>query len=295
MDKKILILGGAGFVGSSIANQLYISGYSVCVCDNLSFGSKDNLLNDIWVRECDISELSTTFLNQFDVIVSAYCSNIIYSIDNPVETYLNNANKAIEVFSRFKNMIVYLSTSSIYGNTKHYPTYESEVPRTRNAYDTSKLIAESYLKARGEYIILRLSNVYGMVQNLSEYPGVIPRFISSKLDGEKAVIHGSGEDTRDYTYIDDVVRAVKSSIDSDIENEILNIGTGVETSLIELCELIGVEYSLSEERPIDGISRRCLNISEAKNKLDWKPFIDLKLGLGLTESWMRFQRSLKKS
>lgn len=289
MAKKVLVVGGLGFVGTNIVNRLVDLEYDVTSVDDLSFGYLKNHASKSNLNVTCFSLLPVDFINSFDTIIFSYCSNIIYAIDNPVKTFNNNSLKAIECFSKFKGKIIYLSTSSVYGNAENIPTKEDEPVSLRNAYDTSKYIAETFLKYRGDYTTLRLSNVYGEYQRPENpYCGVINRFIHNHLTKKETIIYDGGTDTRDYTYVQDVVSAVIKCVELPSLNTEINIGTGEETSLLDLIELIGItKYSFFPGRKIDGITRRCLDISKAKELLDWSPLVGIKEGIEKTSLWIK--------
>ena len=273
------ITGIAGFVGSNLANRMSSIGMEVSGCDNLKFGVKDNTFVPFEVKDFDQVKLSKD-----DVLIHCACDNIIYGIEYPVETFKTNALKSIELFRRFNGRIVYLSTSSIYGQASTLPTPESHPHNVYNAYDQSKLIAELFLKQRGNYTTLRLSNVYGVNQRPSNpYAGVIGKFVGLAKSGFSLPINGSGSQTRDYTHVDDVVDAIiRACLTISLETEI-NIGTGVETSVMDIALMVSdlseVQVVSIPERPIDKIHRRCLDISKADALLDWHPTISVKEGI----------------
>lgn len=283
MVKKILVVGSSGFVGSNVCGLLKDK-YSIKGVDDLSFGTQKNTF--VETVYCNASELTESFLNKFDVLISSFCSNLIYAGEFPNETYKNNLITSINLFSKFKGYIINLSTSSIYGNSEDLPMKETHPERTRNAYDTSKLIMERLLAERGNYTTFRLSNVYGEYQRPeSSYSGVVSKFVYSKLKGEKAVVYGNN--TRDYTYVGDVVNAVDLAIDNRLNTEV-NIGTGVETNTVDLARMVGVDYCISNEvRNIDGINRRFLDTNKAFDLLGWAPLVDLKSGFAKTEEWIK--------
>lgn len=289
MAKKILVLGSAGFVGANICLRLKDK-YEVHGVDNYSFGTSKNVFVDTTIA--DVKNLGYEYLNRFDIIVSSFCSNIIYAGNNPNETYKNNVLGALNCFGKFDGHVINLSTSSVYGNASVYPTPETEPEKTRNAYDTSKMLVEEFLKLRGNYTTLRLSNVYGEFQRPENiYSGVVCKFVYNYLKGEQCVVYGN--DTRDYTYVGDVVDAVELCIEKGFLNTEINIGTGKETSSMTLLELIGVNECVEKEpRNIDGISRRCLDISKAKELLGWKPKTTLSEGIEKTKQWIKENYSL---
>src|SRR5574343_89264 len=197
----IFVTGIAGFIGSNLANELHDRGYTVKGCDNLQFGYPDNLNDDIYCTRQGFEELSTDNINQFDTLVHCACANIIYSQENPIDTFKTNALKTIQLFERFEGKIIYTSTASVYGNAESLPTKEIDPLNVYNAYDQSKLISEYYLQKRGNYTTLRLSNVYGKNQRPENpYAGVVAKFIECIKNCDPVNIIGDGLDKRDLTY-----------------------------------------------------------------------------------------------
>jgi nucleoside-diphosphate-sugar epimerase len=291
MAKKILVLGAAGFIGTNICERLmYNESYYLVGIDNLKFGCKmPNVHDNFDFIVGDINTMDINYVNNFDIVISSYCSNIIYASKHPVDTYINNVIKFINTLSKYNGKIINLSTSSLYGNPKYFPTPEISITNTSNAYDTSKYIIEEYLKIRGNYTTFRLTNVFGKYQRPeSEYSGVISRFIYNKYLKKDVIVNGNGEDTRDFNYVSNVIDAIISAIEKDSFNTEINIGTGKEISinkLLSILEIKDIEYVA--KRKIDGISRRCLDISKAKELLGWEPKISLAEGLELTGKWIK--------
>jgi UDP-glucose 4-epimerase len=241
--KSVFITGICGFVASNVANKLYKLGYDVSGVDNLQFGFKENLDHDITWHQLgighDVFIHKDKVLNRFDVLLHMACANIIYGMDHPIETFKTNALDSINLIEKFAGQIVYTSTSSVYGNADQIPTHEDSRPAVSNAYDQSKLILERYLRLRGNFTTLRLSNVYGKNQRPENpYCGVIGKFIDAAFKGNPMQVYGDGVSTRDFTYIDDVVDAIIMAIDQDPKNTEINIGTGIETSTVELTNII---------------------------------------------------------
>ncbi len=290
---KILITGGMGFVGSNIANTLNDK-YDITVVDDLSFGSKKNLKRDVFKLVIDFNDLSQEFLDQFDVLVHCATANINFAITKPIETFKINALNTINLFSRFKGKIVYTSTSSVYGSSKTLPTKESEPKNVYNAYDQSKLIAEQYLQLRGNYTTLRLSNVYGKNQRPENtYAGVVGKFLFQAMKRIPITVYGDGKATRDYTYVDDVVKAVDLCIEQDAKNKEYNVSGYNEFSskdlVKEIVDAVGEPYNVEhlKNRPIDKISRRLLDSTLIKEDMGWEAEVDLKDGLKKTYKWVK--------
>lgn len=278
----ILVTGCAGFVGSNLCNHLKRPFLGI---DNLQFGYKENLNKEVnWIT-LNFNDI-VHCINEFDILVHLACANIIYAQNYHIETFKTNALDTIKLFQRFKGKIIYTSTSSIYGNASEFPTKETSEDKVSNAYDQSKLIAELFLRQRGNYTTLRLSNVYGKNQRPNHpYSGVIGKFIGQAKEGKPMTIFAKGTSTRDYTYVEDVVSAIKKAIDLPALNTEINIGTGVETDTIDLAHLISdlmdkvINVDFYPARTIDGIKRRCLDISRAKELLKWEPEYNLERGL----------------
>lgn len=296
----IFLTGAAGFIGSNIFNDRRIKECGVIGCDDLSFGYSSNVHITCGEKflEKDFNNLTNVELNSCDILIASHCSNIIYSQDNPVETFKNNALNTIRLFERFKGKIIYLSTSSVYNNASQIPTKEDSPIHCVNAYDTSKRIAELYLQKRGNFTTLRLNNTYGINQRPdSPYAGVLGKFIQCALDDKPMTIYGDGTDTRSYTCCDDVVSATIKAIGLPALNEEANIGSPEEISAMDLCRLVWkivdkpVQYSIAKPRQIDSIKRRALDCTKAKELLGWEAKISLEEGIKKTILWQEDVRN----
>lgn len=291
---RIYISGILGFVPSNLANKLHDLGYYVSGCDNLFTGVPANLNPGISYQEMDFKDITEEVINKYDVLVHMACKNIIYCQKNPIDTFKTNAFESIKLIEKFNGKIVYTSTSSVYGQADVIPTTEDCPENLSNAYDQSKAILEKYLQLRGNYTTLRLSNVYGPNQRPENpYCGVVGNFINRIINNEPVTINGDGNDTRDYTFVDDVVRSIIIAIDKSPKNTEINIGTGKETSAFNLAVQIGnilgkvPNINFVGKRSIDKINRRCLDISKASKLLGWSPMINLEEGLQKTIEWQR--------
>lgn len=293
---KVCLTGGAGFIGSNLAHKMSAFNYDYTVVDSLQFGFEKNLPVGCNFINKDIKDLDEEFLNQFDILIALHCSNIIYAIKNPIDTFINNVVSTISAFNKFKGKIIYCSTSSVYGVADQYPTKEDAKINLSNAYDSSKYAVELYLKERGNYTTLVFTNTYGERQ-LPENPycGVLSRFVDRALADEALEIYGDGLQTRDMTYVGDVIEAILLAIISKPLNDRINIGTGIETTVEELCTKVWkaidrpAQLIRLEPRKIDGITRRCLDNSKAKQLLGWTPLVTLDEGIKKTIEWLRTQ------
>jgi len=228
--KKIILTGCAGFVGSNVTRELVRRNYDVLGVSNFSFGDKRNLSYEIKCFHGDFVDVPVNQLNEYDVLIHMATSNIQYAMNSPFETFLNNAANTIKLFNKFKGKIVYTSTASVYGQADNFPTREDAEIRCTNAYDISKHVAELFLEQRGNYTTLRLSNVIGRGQFPHyKYGGVVPRMIDAALNSEPIQIIGAGNQTRDYTYVDDVVSAIMLATEQDAKNCAVNISSSLET------------------------------------------------------------------
>lgn len=294
---NICLWGCKGFIGSNLFLRLYadkkinIVGY-----DDLSFGDDRNGFFTYFQKDISVLE-DEEYLNRFDVIILSYCSNIIYAQDHVIETFKNNALTALRLLDKFKGKVINLSTSSVYNEATIFPTPETAELHTYNAYDSSKLIVELFLKQRGNYTTLRLSNVFGTYQRSSNpYCGVVSRFFDDAMNDRSVKIIGNGSQSRDFTYVDDVVDAVEMAVNQEAKNTEINIGTGEETLIrnlaVEIFRCIDKipKYEFVHKRSIDTIDRRCLDITKAKELLGWIPKHLLYQGLAKTYEWIKSEK-----
>lgn len=286
---RILITGAAGFIGSNLCNHFDQIGIDYCGVDNLSFGYEDNLINKENLCKFGFEKMDEVDVNNFDVLVHLACANIIYAQTNQVDTFRHNALNTFHLFRSFKGKIIYTSTSSVYGQADVFPTDENSAIRLSNAYDQSKYLSELYLQLRGNFTTLRLSNVYGNNQRPDHpYSGAVGKFIHCAMQKKPFLINGDGTATRDYTHVSDVLSAIMSAIEKPALWEAVNIGTGRETTGLKLAYMIsdemGVPFNVTftDNRSIDIIQRRCLDIRKAERLLSWHPKVKLENGLKLT-------------
>jgi UDP-glucose 4-epimerase len=280
---KIYITGVAGFVGSNLADKLLADGHTVGGCDNLQFGVRSNVPDGVIFKEVGIHEIHYD-INNYDILIHCATANIIYGMSEPINTWITNTVDTIELFKAFSGKIVNISTSSIYGNSAVIPTPETVAPSLTSAYARSKYASELFIQERGNYTTLRLTNVYGKNQrHNSPYSGVIGKFIGRLRAGEPIQLIGDGSQTRDFVYVDDVCEAILLAAINHPLNTEINIGTGIQTSLLEVASLCleyfdgGIEHI--QQREIDNITNRALDCSKAKELLGWKPKTSLSEGI----------------
>ena len=306
-DKKVLVAGGAGFVGSNLVKKLSEEGALVTVLDDLFTGDYSfiaGLPNTTFVKGSVTDyDLVEDLMKKAHIVFNLAARNIIVATKRPREDFNVNAGGMLNILIAAKkhgiDRIVYTSSASVYGNPRYLPINEDDRINILNPYAASKLSAENYCMAFYEsygvpVTILRYSNVYGINQSPSNpYCGVVSKFFSCVLNGSPPKIHGDGEQTRDFTFVDDAVDATMlAALSSKVVGEILNVGTGKETSVKHLADLI-IELSGKDIRPItidrrdiDNLRRRVLNIEKIRRNLRWIPYITLEEGLYKTYQWL---------
>jgi len=302
---KIIVSGGAGFIGSHLTDKLIEKGHNVVVVDNLSTGKKENLNPKAKFYEMDIcdSNISQIFQDEKPEIVFHFAAQIDVrkSVKDPIQDAKTNILGSLNLLQNcqkagVKKFIFASSGGAIYGDTDVIPTPETHSEKPESPYGICKLTIEKYLHFYKEtfglnYTALRLANVYGPRQNSKGEAGVIAVFCNKMLKNEEVVINGDGEQTRDFVFVDDVVNAALSSIEQE-KSDIYNISTGVETNINEVfkkvkeltnsnCEEIHTPSKAGEQK------RSCLDNSKAKKELGWKPEYNLEKGLENTIKWFK--------
>ncbi len=292
--QKVIVTGGAGFIGSHIVDMLIESGYDVHVIDNLSAGKKENLNQKATLHEVDIRNtevLIPVFKDAVCVFHEAAIPQVQYSLENPIETNDINVNGLLSVLEACRvnkvKRVVFASSSAIYGNQDIMPiTEEMEVDaRQLSPYGAQKYIGEVYMKLYAtvyglETVCFRYFNVYGPRQSaVGSYASVIPRFVEFKKKGEPMQIVGDGTNTRDYIHVTDVARAnIQAMTSGKVGNgEVMNLGTGKNFSINYIAELISGETVHIPPRlePKHTIA----SVLKAKELLGWEPSVSLEKGI----------------
>ncbi|MBI3811360.1 MAG: SDR family oxidoreductase [Nitrospirae bacterium] len=310
---RILITGGAGFIGSNITERLLSLGYEVTVLDDLSTGKMENLRSltghpGFTFHQGSILDLPLLRELIRERRIERICHqaarpSVARSIDDPLATHEVNITGTLNVLKAAHEAqcqrVTAASSSSIYGNTAVLPKREDMHYRPRSPYAASKVAGELYLQVFHavyglQTVGLRYFNVYGPRQDPnSHYAAVIPKFIRLALHGEPLPIEGDGGQTRDFTYIDDVVNAnVLALTAPELRGESVNIGFGEQTSIRSLAETIirltssSSKIECRDPRPGD-VRDSLADISLAKNLLGYKPGCRLSDGLMPTIDWYR--------
>lgn len=302
---RILVTGGAGFIGSHIVDRLVSEGHNVSVIDNLSTGKVENLNRGAEFYKMDIvshriervfkkerPELICHLAAQMDVRRSV--ADPVYDAQTNIIGMLNLLENAQRYGTR---KVIFSSTGgAVYGEEVTIPTPEDQPARPVSPYGISKLTGEHYLffykVTYGiSYVVLRYANVYGPRQDPFGEAGVVAIFTQKLLRNEQPVINGNGMQTRDYVYVEDVVDAISSSIYSDI-SDTFNVGTGTETSVNELfrvlAEITGSNIKEAYGQAKKGEQERsCLSYDKIKKTLEWEPRVPLREGLTRTVEFFR--------
>jgi nucleoside-diphosphate-sugar epimerase len=311
-----LVTGGAGFIGSHIASALAVSGARVRVIDDLSTGHRENL-EDI-VGDFDFIQSSLTNETELShaledvelVFHEAAIPSVPRSVENPRETHTAcvDATFSLLAMAREKNVrrVVYAASSSAYGDQPTLPKQEAMLPEPLSPYAVAKLVGEYYCQVFTrvyglETVSLRYFNVFGPRQDpSSQYSGVISRFISALLSGERPVIYGDGEQSRDFTYIDNVVEANLRAAETEKGiGQIINIANGERITLNQLLDelksLTGKSEVKADYQPTrSGDVRHSLaDITRARELLGFEPRVGLREGLQLTIDWWKQSRYAK--
>jgi UDP-glucose 4-epimerase len=296
---RYLVTGGAGFIGSALANRLVKDGHEVVVLDDLSNGVRQNLAPNVLFQRGDVNDGPRlwSLLQDVDCVYHlaarvSVAESLLYSADYN-HTNVGGTVSLMEAM-RVANVrrVVFASSGSVYGNQHEQPVHEDDVPEPDSPYAVSKYAAEQYVRCIGrihhiETVSLRIFNAYGERQPLPvSHAPVVPRFMQQALTGGSVVIHGNGAQTRDFVYISDVVAAlIAASTAPNVDQQVINIGSGEETSIAELASAIGlvtnrtVHTIYPDTHNTGGVARLVAEISRARTLLGYRPQVDLADGL----------------
>ena len=310
---KTLVTGGAGFIGSHIVRRLLDDGHQVSVIDNLSTGARENLAEvaeriefiegDIRSpgdcdRACDRAEV---------IFHVAALPSVPRSIANPWASHDHNVNGTMQLLEAARRAgsrrVVYSSSSSVYGDTAVLPKVETMEPLCRSPYATAKLAGEQYVLAYAragllEGVALRYFNVFGPRQSpTSAYAAVIPAFLEAARTGSVATVHGDGEQTRDFTYVDNVVQAnMQAAFEpaDRVNGWVTNAGAGSRASLNQLLDLVEAVTGKKVQRNygpprVGDVRDSQASLDRARQVLGYEPTVDLKTGLHQTWAWFETQ------
>jgi UDP-glucose 4-epimerase len=299
-----VVTGGAGFIGSHIAARLLKEGHTVRIVDNLSTGKRENL--DVLQGNLEFYEVSITEKAKLDPIFKgvdavfhqAALPSVPRSIDNPLETNEQCVTGTLNVLLAAKEAgvrrVVYAASSSAYGDIEGDSKVETMPPAPISPYGVAKLAAEYYCQCFSvvyglETVCLRYFNVFGPRQDpTSQYAAVIPLFITAMSKGKRPTIFGDGQQSRDFTYIDNVVHGnILAAHAPNVSGEMMNLATGGSVNLLDLVSKINqilgtnIDPIHADARPGD-IKHSQADISKARDLLDFSPIVDFDEGLRRT-------------
>ena len=304
---KVLVTGGAGFVGSHLIEKLLVQGHDIVCLDNFASGKRANLepfKKKITLIEGDILNLKDVQAALEDVESVYHLAaqiSVTQSVRNPLHDASININGFINVLNTILESsvkrIVYVSTGgAIYGEPLHIPASETTPEEPISPYGLSKLVGEKYLKwfnaTHGlSYAIIRPANIYGPRQDSLGEAGVISIYLGRMLNKKPLEIFGDGSDTRDYVYVKDIAAICIAAMASNVDDT-YNAGTGIRTSLNELVEIIGevttlpIKKVFKPPRPGD-VKKIALDITKAKKILKWTPQTTFNAGIQNTWDWFK--------
>lgn len=305
-----LITGGAGFIGSNIAEKLIERGERVRIIDNFSTGKYENIegfKDKIELIEGDLKDINDvkTAVKGIDYVLhQAALPSVPRSVADPISSNANNIDGTLNLLVAAKEAgvkrVVIAASSSVYGDTEVLPKDEDMMPNPLSPYAVTKYVEELYgkvfYKVYGlETVSLRYFNVFGPKQDPnSQYAAVIPKFITKMLKGESPVIFGDGEQTRDFTYVDNVVKAnILAALSKNVgHGEVINIACGERISLNQLVDkinkILGTDIKPLYDKPRLGDIRHSLaSIEKAKKLLGYKVSVKFEEGLKKTINWYK--------
>jgi len=309
MSKLFLVTGGAGFIGSHLVEELVKQGQRVRVIDNLSTGKKENIepsLKEIEFVEGDIRDLELVkeAMDGVDYVLhQAAVPSVPRSVKDPLTSNSVNVEGTLNILIAARDAgvkrVIYASSSSVYGDTPVLPKHEDMKQEPRSPYAVSKLAGELYCQASYhvyglETVALRYFNVFGPWQDpQSQYGAVVPKFITALLHGEPPTIFGDGEQSRDFTYIENVVAAnLLAAKASGVAGEVFNIACGERITINELArmlaEFIGVTTEPEHTPARSGdVLHSLADISKAKRLLGYEGKVGVHEGLKQTVEWYK--------
>jgi UDP-glucose 4-epimerase len=308
-DRQVLITGGAGFIGSHVAERLALDN-TVTILDDFSTGRTDHLASLSPERTVDGSveneKLVRKLVADHDIIVHmAAMMGVRRTLENPLGVLRANIDGTRTVLKAAAESdverVLFASTSEVYGDVPDVPYHEDDRKGPETNYAVAKQTSERFVHAYAtehglEYTIVRYFNAYGPRQDSSAYGYVIPIFIDRALAGDVIEIHGDGQQTRDFTYIDDAVDGTIAALEPAGRNETFNIGTGTETNIRRLAITVAdavpdaAVTHVEHPRPYV-IERRCADISRARTTLDYGPTTTLERGIEKTVDYLERNRA----
>jgi nucleoside-diphosphate-sugar epimerase len=306
---RYLVTGGAGFIGSNTVDELVRRGHSVVVLDDLSSGKEDNLAevrNKITFIKGSLTDIEVVrkAMHEAEYVLHLGArTSVPRSVKDPIETNKINIDGTLNVLVAAKELkvkrVVFAASSSAYGETPTLPKVETMQPQPISPYGVTKFVGELYAQTFGrcyglENVALRYFNIFGPRQDPSSpYSGVLAKFCAAFLEDTQPVVFGDGQQTRDFTYVENAVQANLLACDApNVSGKVFNVGVGGRVSLNEvLCELgkiTGKTLEAKYEPPRDGDIRDSqADISQAREFLGYEPQVSFEEGLARTFEWYR--------
>ena len=293
---KVVITGGSGFIGSHLADFLIDSDYEVVVVDNLSIGRLENISHLLEHSKFTFLQADITDFDAIEIVFKdadwvfhlAALADIVPSIENPTEYYQTNVNGTFNVLEACRKYnvkkIIYSASSSCYGIPDKYPTNESAEIRPQYPYALTKNLGEQLVMHWCQLynlpaVSLRFFNVYGpRARTSGTYGAVFGVFLAQKLANKPYTVVGDGCQTRDFTFVSDIVNAIVVAAESNLSGEIINIGSNNTYSINQLVELLGGDVTFIPKRPGEP-DCTWADITKAKKLLNWKPLVSLESGV----------------
>lgn len=321
-DKRVLVTGGAGFIGCNLVRRLIKEGAQVRVFDNFSTGKRENIQSiiDDLITELPNNSITNNFdifegdLRDFALILEATkdieiifhqaaLPSVIRSVRAPNTTNDVNITGTLNLLESARangvRKVIYASSSSIYGDSETLPKKEDMIPNPLSPYAVSKIAGEHYMKVFSylygiNTIILRYFNVYGPHQDPnSEYSGVIAKFITAFINNKPITVYGDGEQSRDFTYVDDVVEANILAAKSNVSGDVFNVAGGNRHTLNQMVKILksifkkdDCEVVYKDVRPGD-VKHSQAEVTKVKETLNFKAQISFEKGLRKTVEWYR--------
>ena len=293
---KAIVTGGAGFIGSHIAELLVNKNYEVTIIDNFATGRLENLnkikskIKIINQSVSNYSKIEKFFKNVDYVFHLAALADIVPSIENPEIYYDTNVTGTLNILRASKKYnikkVIYAASASCYGVVKNFPTDEKNIIMTEYPYALTKNLGEQLMVHWSKVfklstISLRLFNVYGLrSRTTGAYGAMFGVFLAQKINNKPLTIVGNGKQTRDFTYVTDVAKAFYVSSKSKIFHDVFNVGTGVPTSVNYVANKLGGKKIFIPKRPGEPDKSEA-NIKKIYKKLKWKPEINIDQGIGI--------------
>jgi UDP-glucose 4-epimerase len=306
---NILVTGGAGFIGCHLVRALVRDGHTVRVLDDFSSGSRDNLKEvaraiEVLKGDCADPGTAARAAKGIDVVYhEAAVPSVALSVADPARSHRASATATLQMLLAARDAgvrrFVYAGSSSVYGDPPEQPKTESMAPRPLSPYAVGKLTGEFYVRLFAslygmETLTLRYFNVFGPRQNPgSPYSGVISLFTTALLSGRTPVIYGDGEQSRDFTYVDNVVEANRLALEArGLAGQAVNVATGKSVTLLALLRSLGAitgQPAKARHRKVRAgdIRHSLADIRQARRLLGYRPIVDFQTGLARTVDWYR--------